>query len=230
LKVAGLIKHSLIDYPGKIAAVVFMQGCNFRCGFCHNPDLLDLTQPAVIPQDVVMDFLNKRKGIIEGVVLTGGEPTIQKDLVEFAKEIKKMGYDIKLDTNGSDPAILEMMIQEKQVDYVAMDIKGSLEKYKEICAYLNTKVIQESINILLKDNIDYEFRTTLLPYFHSEEDIVQISKLIQGARLYTLQGFRSDITFDKSLNKERSFSHEELDRFASILRPSVKRVRILDNL
>jgi pyruvate formate lyase activating enzyme len=133
LKVAGLIKHSLIDYPGKIAAVVFMQGCNFRCGFCHNPDLLDLTQPAVIPQDVVMVFLNKRKGIIEGVVLTGGEPTIQKDLVEFAKEIKKMGYDIKLDTNGSDPAILEMMIQEKLVDYVAMDIKGSLEKYKEIC-------------------------------------------------------------------------------------------------
>lgn len=231
MKIAGLIKHSLIDYPGKIAAVVFTQGCNFRCGFCHNPDLLDITAEGSLNEESILSFLEKRVGLLDGVVITGGEPTLQPDLVQFVKKIKNLGMLIKLDTNGSNPRLLKKLLEEDLVDYVAMDVKGPLAKYSEICAYLNTKIIQESIDLLLSaKDLEYEFRTTLLPYYHSKEDIVEIGKLISGAKKYTLQGFRPEITFDSSLANEKSFRAEELNEFASILEKHIKTVIVLDNL
>lgn len=233
MKIAGLIKSSLIDYPEKIAAVVFTQGCNFRCGFCHNPDLISSQFPVTSNQlfeKDILDFLKTRVGQLDGVVITGGEPLIQPDIGGFIAKIKELGFAVKLDTNGSSPEKLAELVNSKLVDYIAMDIKGPLAKYQEICAYPNTKVIQNSIKIIMESGVDYEFRTTVLPHFHEATDFKEIGELIKGAKLYTIQGFRPQITLDKELEVAKSFSREELGQIADVIAPYVQKVIIHDNI
>lgn len=231
MKIAGLVRSSLIDYPGKVAAVVFTQGCNFRCAFCHNPDLIAVEQARGVKntEEEVLSFLETRIGKLDGVVITGGEPLIQPDIEEFITKVKALGFAVKLDTNGSNPEKLKRLIDAKLIDYIAMDIKASLPKYGQICAYLNTKVIQQSISVIKNSSINYEFRTTVLPKYHDASGLLEIGKLINGAKLYTIQGFRPEITYDPSLANERAFTSSELKHFATLIAPYVQKVVIHDN-
>lgn len=232
MKLVGLVKSSLIDYPGKVAAVIFTQGCNFRCGFCHNPDLIrieNLELEVNYSEKEILDFLKSRIGKLDGVVITGGEPLIQPDLEGFIAKIKAMGYAIKLDTNGSSPEKLKHLIDSKLVDYVAMDIKGTFAKYGQICSYLNTKVIQQSVKLLTQNEVDYEFRTTVVPCYHDPEDFELIGQIIQGAKVYTIQNFRPQITLDKNLNTVQPFTLDELNSFSEIIAPYVQKVVIHNN-
>lgn len=187
MKIGGLQKLTLIDYPGKIAATVFTVGCNFSCPFCHNPELVDSLkikkQPLILDEDI-FDFLKQRQGILEGVCITGGEPVLHQDLPKFIKKIKDLGFSIKLDTNGSNPEIIEKLIREKLVDYFAMDIKGSLEKYQQIIRKkTDLEKIKKSVGIIKKFP-NYEFRTTILPRFHKKEDMINIALWLKGSRKY----------------------------------------------
>ncbi|MEI6266921.1 MAG: anaerobic ribonucleoside-triphosphate reductase activating protein [bacterium] len=229
MHLSGLIKSSLIDYPGKVAAVVFTQGCNFRCGFCHNPDLIPI-KPGLISEEEIFKHLEKRKDILDGVVITGGEPLIQRDIVSFIRKIKDMGLLVKIDTNGSNPKILDTLLSQGLVDYIAMDIKGPLKNYSNISGYLNNKFIQESIDLLLGSKTEYEFRTTVLPYYHSLNDFEDIGKLIKGANKYVVQGFRPDITYNQNLRNELSFSLSEMEQICQIMKKHVKNVVLYNNL
>lgn len=231
MKIAGLVKSSLIDYPGKVAAVVFTQGCNFRCGFCHNPDLIAIdNQQSIISEQETLDFLETRVGKLDGVVITGGEPLIQPDIEEFIARIKYLGFSVKLDTNGSSPDKLARLIDARQVDYIAMDIKGPLLKYDKICAYLNTKVIQRSVEIIMNSGLDYEFRTTVLPAFHALGDFTEIGKLIKGAKSYTIQGYRPENVLDPVVSGTAKFTGEELEQIRQTVAPFAGEVTIHENI
>ena len=187
---AGFQKLTLLDYPGKVACILFTNGCNFRCPFCHNASLVRAQDGADISDSEVLEFLKKRQGILEGVCISGGEPLIHNELKDFIREVKKLGYPVKLDTNGSFPQKLRELIGEGLVDYVAMDIKNSFEKYNEttgISADIDS--IKESIEILINGNIDYEFRTTLVSGFHTTQDMQRIGEMIKGTKKYYLQNF-----------------------------------------
>ncbi|MDP1833790.1 MAG: anaerobic ribonucleoside-triphosphate reductase activating protein [Candidatus Moranbacteria bacterium] len=190
----GFQKLTLLDYPGKIAATVFTVGCSFRCPFCHNPELVDLRLVHNEESEKeFFKFLAKRKGKLEGVCVTGGEPTIQPDIIGFIKKIKKLGFMVKLDSNGTRPDVLKKLFDQKLLDYVAMDIKNHLEKYAETTA---TKVdkdrIRLSVNLIMHSGIPYEFRTTVVPGLHTEEDFDEIAKWISGAQAYYLQEYREE--------------------------------------
>lgn len=189
--IKGLQKLTLLDYPGKMACTVFTAGCNFRCPFCHNASLVTDIDDDRISEDEFFSFLSKRQGIIEGVAITGGEPTLQPDLKDFLKKIKDMGYSIKLDTNGYRPQVLKDVVNNGLVDYVAMDIKNSKEKYALTCGLDNMDMakIEESIEFLMNGKVDYEFRTTIVKELHNEDDIQDIVSWIKGAKRYYLQGF-----------------------------------------
>ncbi len=191
--IMGLQKLTLLDYPEKMAATVFTGGCNFRCPFCHNASLvLPENYQGQITENEFFDFLEMRKGILEGVCITGGEPTLQKDLPDFIKKIKDMGYLVKLDTNGFIPSKLKMLVSEGYVDYVAMDIKNSPERYGETVGIenFNVKPILESVEFLKTAGIDYEFRTTLVKNFHSEHDIIEIGNWLKDCPKVFLQAFK----------------------------------------
>ncbi len=233
MKFAGFVKTSLIDFPGKVAATVFTQGCNFRCGFCHNPDLIpyETEQPETLIDDVVvLEYLEKRKGLLDGVVITGGEPLIRPEIEEFISKVKSLGYLVKLDTNGSNPALLAKLIEAGQVDYVAMDIKGAPADYIRICGFEDSKKIGESIAIIMNSGLDYEFRTTVLPYYHKLESFHALGISIKGAKRYTVQGFRPRITLDKSLESEKSFSPSDLQAIEQIMADYVVEVVVHENL
>ena len=171
--ISGLQKMTLLDYPGKVACTVFLQGCNFRCPFCHNSDLLGSDGPETIPVETLLTFLKKRVGLLDAVCITGGEPTLQKDLPELIRQIKALGYLVKLDTNGSRPAVLKALAEEGLIDYVAMDIKNSSSEYGKTVGVPNMDLtgVEESIRYLLEEHVDYEFRTTVADELHSEEDM-----------------------------------------------------------
>lgn len=197
--IAGLQKQSLIEYPGKISAVIFLAGCNFRCQFCYVPHLVlpeQIKKIKKISEKKIFSFLKERKKFLDAVAISGGEPTINKELPFFIKEIKKMGYFVELETNGTNSKMLNELIKKKFVDFVAMDIKHSLDfkKYKEIVGGVLTKKlfaeILKSIKILLSNNIDYEFRTTLIKEFHEKEDILKICQKIKNAKIYWLQNYQ----------------------------------------
>jgi len=191
MEIAGLQKNSFVDFPGKIAAVIFTPGCNMNCFYCHNQVLLSKSADKnLLDTKEVLGFLSGRKGFLEGVVISGGEPTLQPGLEMFICDVKKIGYSVKLDTNGTNPRILKKLIDGKLLDYVAMDIKAPPYKYDQICrTYVDINKIQESINLLMQGRVDYEFRTTFVPQLN-EEDILCIAGRIKGARLYVLQQFR----------------------------------------
>ena len=229
MEISGLIKTSLIDYPEKIAAVIFTQGCNFQCGFCHNPDLIPIIGGKISEKDI-FNYLDLRKEKLDGVVITGGEPSIQKNLEKFMTKIKDRGFLVKLDTNGSNPYGLQSLLDKKLIDYVAMDIKGPLEEYSKITSFLNNNVIQKSIELLINGKVSYEFRTTVLPYYHKIADFHKIGQLLKGAEMFTIQGFRSQITYDKRLKTAQSFSLKDLEKIKEIMKIYVKTVVIHDNI
>lgn len=224
MDIAGIQKTSLIDYPGKIAAVVFTSGCNFYCHFCHNPELVNpKLKFSEIPEKEVFDFLKKRKNILDGVVITGGEPTMHSDLPEFIKKIRKLGFLVKLDTNGTNPKTLKALIASKLIDYIAMDIKGSVDKYDKIIGVkVNKKDILESIKIIKNSKIDYEFRTTIVPTLHEKADFTKIGKMINNAKKYYLQQFRPEKTLDPKFAQITPFSAGDLQEFARIMNKYVK--------
>jgi pyruvate formate lyase activating enzyme len=218
MKILGLQKQSLIEYPGKISAVIFLGGCDLRCVFCYVPHLVLpelIEKQTEISEEEILSFLKERKNFLEAVAISGGEPSINQDLPDFIKKIKKLGYLVEIETNGINPEMIEDLINEKLIDYVAMDIKHKLdfEKYNEICGGVLTEEIFEnikkSIKILLAGKIDYEFRTTIMKEFHKKEDILEICKEIQGAKIYYLQNYQKNSTV--SGKKFTPFSEEEIE-------------------
>lgn len=208
--IGGFQKFSLIDYPGKISCIVFTQGCNFRCPYCHNPELIPFMPLVKIKEETILSFLERRKGKIDAVVITGGEPTMQQDLLKFIQKIKEIGYLIKLDTNGSNPEMLEIIINHNLVDYIAMDIKAPLEKYREVIhSVISLEEVKRSIRMIMNSGIKYEFRTTVVKSQLSKEDIINIGKLVEGAELYILQKFIPSKTLDPNFSNEKTYSDEE---------------------
>lgn len=228
MKIGGLQRVSLIDYPGMISAVIFLEGCNFKCPYCHNPELVDPSLfRACIKENDVMEFLETRKGKLDAVTITGGEPTIQPNLISFIKQIRKMGFAIKLDTNGSHPHMIKNLINEKMLDFIAMDVKAPLDKYRDIIkTQVNTDFIQQSIKLILGANVPYEFRTTIVPSQLAEDDILEIAKLISGAAKYVLQKFVPTKTLDSRFLKEKSFSDEELQKIKNKIEQQIQFVII----
>ncbi len=191
MKIFGLQKLTLLDFPGHTACTVFTGGCNFRCPFCHNALLVtELDPPVTIGEEEFFAFLAKRQGFPDGVCITGGEPLLQPDLAPFIRRIREMGFLVKLDTNGSFPDRLQSLMEEGLLDFVAMDIKNSLEKYSLTAgAEVDTAAIEKSIDLLLSGKVDYEFRTTVTNELHTEADIEKIAARIRGAKAYFLQNF-----------------------------------------
>lgn len=188
---AGLQKNSLIDYPGKVACVLFVSGCNFTCPFCHNPELALGRYPQRISMKEVMDFLQPRTRLLDGVVITGGEPTLAPGLAELCRQIHEMGLSVKLDTNGSRPDILTHLIEHRRVDYVAMDIKTRVDDYPPHLASITAaRRVRESITVLMASPLDHEFRTTCVRPFVNVDVVNDIARTIEGARRYVLQPFR----------------------------------------
>lgn len=227
--ILGLTKTTLLDYPEKVAATVFTGGCNFRCPFCHNGQIvLNVVQQPAISENEVIDHLIKRKSVLEGVCITGGEPTIQADLPDFIEKIKKLGYLVKLDTNGSNPKMLKQLIDNKMIDYVAMDIKNTEEKYSITTGIpdLNFNNIKNSYLYLMENHVPYEFRTTVIREYHTKEDLVKIGKMIKGAKNWFIQSYKySENVIAKGLN---SYSKEELQKMTGNIKDVPVMLRGLD--
>jgi len=223
MTIGGLQKLTLIDYPGKLAATVFLIGCDFRCPFCYSSELVlpeKIKKQPRIPEKEFFNFLKSKQGLLEGVVICGGEPCLNKDLSKFVKKIKKLGYLVKIDTNGSFPEMLRHLIDKKLIDYVALDIKAPKEKYKKVTGgRANVKYIERSVSFLKENKIDYEFRTTLVPFLLEKEDILKIARWISGARKYYLQNFRPEKTLDPKFEKIKPYAQEYLLEIQKAISP-----------
>ena len=223
--IGGLQKTTLLDYPNKVAAIVFTQGCNFRCGYCHNPELLQYKKNTTVSIESFFEFLNKRKGKLDGIVITGGEPTVQIGLYDFIEKVKSMGFSVKLDTNGTNPKILKKLIKNQLIDYIAMDIKAPLEKYSEITkTNINPEEISESINIIINSKVDYEFRTTVIKSQLTYSDFEKIGKLIKGAKKYYLQKFIPSKILDNTFNNAKTYTDEEFQQIINNLKNYIEYV------
>ena len=220
LNILGLQKLTLLDYPGHMACTVFLGGCNFRCPFCHNRALVvNPDFSAAMDKNEFYSFLKKRQGVLDGVCITGGEPLLSSGIFDFAKEIKEMGFKIKLDTNGSFPDRMTKLIEDKLIDYVAMDIKNSKEKYAMTIGRNSFDIakIEKSVELLKNSNIPYEFRTTVVDELHNEEDFHKIGKWIQGAMHYYLQIYRdSEGVIAKGLNPPNAEKIEKIKEISMI--------------
>lgn len=225
MQIGGLQKTSLLDFPDKISAIVFTQGCNFRCGYCHNPELIVLRNSDNYTTEGVLEFLNTRRGKLDGIVITGGEPCLQKDLIDFIKKVKAEGFLVKLDSNGTMPDVLELAIPF--VDYIAMDIKAPLEKYSDIVKVkIDTEKIKRSISLIMNSGVDYEFRTTVVKSQLSFSDFEKIGQLIQGAKRYYLQKFVPSKTLDEKMMSETTYSTEDFEKIKEILAKYVDYVEL----
>lgn len=221
----GISKLSLLDFPGRMSAILFTRGCNFRCPFCHNGLTLLDNSAEEIPFDDILSFLKKRVGVLDGVVISGGEPTLMPDLKEKIIEIRKLGYLIKLDTNGTNPDVVEDLINLKLIDYIAMDIKNTIEKY-DLTTDSNVKKlnIMRTINLIKDSGVEYEFRTTLVKEFHSREDMIKMGELLKGSKALYLQQFKIS---DGVLNKNLHPVDEDLAKeYKSILENFISKVEL----
>ena len=229
MKIGGLQKLTLIDYPGKVAATVFLIGCNFRCPYCHNPELVSPElvegQPQIKESDF-FKFLDERKGFLDGVCITGGEPTIHPDLLIFIQKIKKRGFSVKLDTNGSNSEILEYLVNNDLVDFIAMDIKTSILKYNKVKAKNKISQVQKSINIIKDSGKDHEFRTTVVPGIVDEKDVKEMAQWLKGAKKIVLQQFRPEKTLNSSFKNIKPYSLQDLKKMVKILEPNVDVVEL----
>lgn len=229
--IAGLEKVSLLDYPGKVSSVIFTYGCNLRCPYCHNPELVieELSKSESLQEEYVLDFLKKRKKLLDGVVITGGEPLIHKDIEKFVQKIKDIGLLVKLDTNGGYPKRLKSLLKKDLLDYIDMDIKYSEDIYKKgLNGGRPIPNIRESIDIIMNSGIDYSFRTTFVKFLHTVESVDEICKMIQGAEMYYIQNFRAGKTIDPSLDSTFSFDRKELKKMKGRASHFVKTVIIRD--
>ncbi len=225
MQIYGFNKTTLLDYPEHVAATVFTGGCNFRCPFCHNGGLVLSPNPEErIEEEEVLSYLKKRKGILEGVCITGGEPTLQKDLRNFICKVKDMGYLVKLDTNGYRPQVLWNLMQEGLLDYVAMDIKASKENYAVAAGVegLDISRIEESVGILKGDKVPYEFRTTVVKGIHSIEEFEEIGQFLAGSRAYYLQQYRENDNV--IVQGYDAFSKADLESMALLARKYIDKV------
>ena len=218
----GLQKMTLLDFPGKVACTVFLGWCDFRCPFCHNWELIDGTAPAQLDDKELMAFLQKRRGLLEGVAVTGGEPMLNKDLPQLLRDIRNLGYMTKVDTNGNHPEMLEKVLDEGLADYIAMDIKNSREKYGQTIGLeaFDTVNVEKSIHLIMESGIDYEFRSTVVNELRDEDSVKGIGELIEGAGKYFLQKFtdRDSVPFG-GLSAP---SDEKMLKYLDIIRPYVK--------
>ncbi len=229
MDVAGIQKTSLIDYPGKLSCVIFLSGCNFTCPYCHNPELAQGLYPQRISLEHLTAFLSHRKNLLDGVVITGGEPTLHEDLAELCRVIRDMGYAVKLDTNGSRPELLAHLIETHCLDYIAMDVKTALDAYgPPLCPTQAGAKVAQSIELIKAGRLAYEFRTTCITPFIDEDRMVRLATAIQGARLYTLQSFHAAPMLDANYFKNQSpgIPPETLARLQIIAAPFVEHCTI----
>ncbi|MDF2905658.1 MAG: hypothetical protein K0R34_979 [Herbinix sp.] len=227
MQINGFSKTTLLDYPKHLAATIFLGGCNMRCPFCHNASLVTgVTSQPIIPEQEVLSYLIKRKGILEGVCITGGEPSLYPDLIEFIAKIKVLGLKIKLDTNGTNPKMIKSLVAERLIDYIAMDIKNSKEKYSTTVGLsdFNLEPIIESVNFLLTSTLDYEFRTTIVREYHTEEDMLSIGNWLFGAKAYFLQSYTD--SGDILLPGLHNHPKETLEEYVRLLTPLIPTVAI----
>ncbi len=222
MKIQGLQKLTLLDFPGKVACTVFTAGCNFRCPFCHNASLVvNIPKETEITQEQFFAFLQKRQGVMDGVCVSGGEPLLQPGIEDFIKKIKEMGYAVKLDTNGSFPEKLQRLVEDRLIDYVAMDIKNSREAYSITSGVepLDIVSIEKSVSYLKEGHIPYEFRTTVVKNFHTEEEFERIGQWLLGAQKYFLQNFVD--SGDLINRRVRGCTEEEMKDFLKIVQKYV---------
>ena len=220
MHIHGLQKLAMVDYPGKLAATVFTGGCNLRCPFCHNALLVTrLAETPEIPEQEVLDFLASRRGLLDGVVLTGGEPLLQPDAADFLRKVRELGFAVKLDTNGCFPNALASLLEEGLLDYVAMDIKNQPEKYPLTVGVSGFDIapVRESVQLLARSGVDYEFRTTAVREFHTAEDFLAIGRWLEGAPRYFIQNFVDSGNLVGT--GCHGFSPQELQAFAALLQP-----------
>ncbi len=227
----GLQKLTLIDYPGHIAATVFTVGCNFRCPFCHNPELVSTSHSAQHTsffEDEFFNLLKNRSGKLEGVCITGGEPTLQPDIIDFIRKIKNLGFKVKLDTNGTRPDVLRLLYKDNLLDYVAMDIKNTPENYaKTVNTKVDTERIKLSVELIRNSGVDYEFRTTAVPGLHSEKDFEKIGEWLSGAKKYVLQAFEDKgKILDSRLKKRTKGKKIDLEKIAKNIKKYFGKVEI----
>lgn len=232
--IGGLEKMTLIDYPGQLAAIVFTKGCNFRCHFCYNPLLVWSEVESgekkyekgysQFTEDDLFRFLESRQGKLDGVVITGGEPTIHPDLPEFIKKIRALGFKIKLDTNGTNPEMLKKLLDQKLLDYVAMDLKGSSDNYNQVVGVkVDFQNLQKSVKLIINSGLPHEFRTTVVPGLLAVSDFEKMGEIIVGANAWYLQKFKSDVELvDRNLEKAPAFSSEEMIEMENIGKKYVK--------
>lgn len=229
MKISGIQKLTLLDYPGTVACTLFTAGCNFRCPFCHNAMLVlpEQIEDASLGEDEILSFLKKRQGVLDGVAITGGEPLLHRDMPELLGKIKALGYKIKLDTNGSNPELLRSIIENRLVDRVAMDIKNAPEAYGETVgvAGLDLAPIEKSKDMLLRGDIDYEFRTTVVKGIHTEESLIGAAKWIAGAKEYYLQQFKDsgNLILPEGLE---AYDEKEMHALADAVREYVPAVQV----
>ena len=225
MRISGFQKLTLLDFPDKVACIIFTGGCNFRCSYCQNSILISNDCYAPIEEEEIFNYLTKRKKIIDGVVISGGEPTIQKDLYDFILKIKEMGFSIKLDTNGSNPAMIKKLIEDNLIDYIAMDIKNIFSEYKVVTKNkVNIDKIKESIDIIRNSNIDHEFRTTIIKNVHSIDNILEICSYFDKKEKVFMQNFeQSENVVDKELV---SFTREELMEINEIIKEKYPNVTV----
>lgn len=224
MRIGALQRFTLVDYPGKVAAIVFTQGCEFRCPYCYNRELVlpEFYEP-LVPEAEVLAFLRARRGQLDALVVTGGEPTLQEDLAGFLRKVKDLGYTVKLDTNGSRPETIGALIKEGLVDYIAMDVKAPPAKYREVTrANIDAETIQRSLDLIEASGVDYEFRTTVVREQLTPDDILAIGRWVQGAKRYVLQRFQpTDTMLDPSFKTKTNYSDSELQALKAKLQAFV---------
>lgn len=222
MEFGGLEKFTLIDFPGKTACMVYTIGCNFRCPYCHNPELVDETVENIFSEATILDFLKKRQRLFEGVVITGGEPTIHENLPAFMRKVKDLGFAVKLDSNGTNPDMLKKVIADGVVDYIAMDIKSPLSKYSQTVGRpVSLDAIRESITILKTSGVPYEFRTTVIKSLLTPEDIEGIAKEIEGADKYYIQKFVPTKILNPQFLRKTQYTNEEYEALRKLAEPYV---------
>lgn len=230
--ISGIQKFTLLDFPGKIACIIFTGGCNYRCGFCHNPEFVLPEELAklsknFIPEEAAFNFLKQRRGLLDGVVISGGEPTIMPDLESFIEKVREFGFAVKLDTNGNRPEVLRSLIEKRLVDYVAMDFKTSLPDYRWLVGNGADEIrLRESIELLKEGDVEYEFRTTLIREVHTREILETMRDTLAGAKRLYLQTFRSGITLDPAFRDFHGFDPDETREITELFSGSVEEVSI----
>jgi pyruvate formate lyase activating enzyme len=228
MEIKGFHKNSFVDWDGRISCVIFLPGCSFRCGFCYNkPMVMEHDKIESIDFKEIENHLKRNRGFIDGVVVTGGEPTLHRELPDLLRKIKSMDISVKLDTNGSNPMMLEEIIKEKLVDYLAMDIKAPMDGYPEVTGVdVNIENIRKSIDIIRKSRLDYEFRTTIIPSVHGEAEIESMAKEISGAEKYVLQKFIAKETIDPQFKNELSPTNEYMNSLKKAAEKHLKNVML----